>query len=105
MADDVGCGGAAIGLGVVDLAGQRIDDVAGEMGAIGRGQRKAVLTLEVVMHDQFAVGVGKDQVDAGPLEIGAEQQMSIRNDDGVRRRVRRRRIGLDMGMPRQAVSG
>ena len=31
--------GAAVGLRELDVAGQRVDDVAGEMGAVGRGQR------------------------------------------------------------------
>ena len=67
-----------------DVAGQRVDDVAGEMGAIGRRQRGALLALEVILQDQFLVVLGKDQVDAGPLEIAVEQQMRVRNDDRVR---------------------
>ena len=32
--------GAAVGLRQLDVAGQRVDDVAGQMGAIGRRQRR-----------------------------------------------------------------
>ena len=41
-------------------AGQRVDDVAGEMGAIGRSQRCPLLALEVVLQDQFAVVGGQE---------------------------------------------
>ena len=47
--------GAAVGLRHLDVAGQRIDDVAGEIGAIGRGQRGALLALEVVVQHQLAI--------------------------------------------------
>jgi hypothetical protein len=63
----------------------------------------AVLALEVIVHDQFAVGVGKDQVDAGALEVGAEQQMRVRNDNGIGRRMRRRMLDMHMGMRSEAV--
>ena len=88
MADDLAGARAAVGLRVLTCAGQRVDDVAGEMGAIGRRQRGALLALEVIVQDQFVVVLGKDQVDAGPLEVAAEKQMRVRDDDGVRRSVR-----------------
>ena len=62
--------------------------IAGEMGAVGRGQRGALLALEVIVQDQFVVVVGEDQIDAGPLEVSVEQQMRVGDDDGVRRNVR-----------------
>jgi hypothetical protein len=99
----MGDSGGAVGLRVIDLAGERVDDVAGEMGAIERRQRAVMLALEVIMHDQFAVGVGKDQVDAGPLEVCAEQQMRVGDDNGICRRVRGvrdYRIDMRMGMRR-----
>ncbi len=87
MADHGGDAGAAVGLGIFDMAGQRVDEVAGEVGAVGRRQRGALLALEVILQDQFVVVLGQDQVDAGSLEIPVEQQMRIRDDNGVRRRV------------------
>jgi len=33
------------------------------------------------------VVLGEDQVDAGSMEISVEQQLRVRNDNGVRRRV------------------
>ena len=98
MADHLAGAGAAVGLRIFDMAGQRVDDVAGEMGAIGRRQRGALLALEVIVQDQFVVVLGKDQVDAGPLEVAVEQQMRVRDDDGVRRRVRGYRIDMVMGI-------
>jgi hypothetical protein len=45
------------------------------------------------------VVLGKDQVDAGSREIAGEKQVGIRNDDRVRRSVRRvLSNGLDMGV-------
>ena len=69
--------GAAVGLRELGVPAQRVDEVAGEMGAVGRGQRGALLALEVLMQDDLAVAAAKDQVDARPLEIAVEQQMGI----------------------------
>ena len=88
VADHLADARAAIGLRELSMAGQRVDDIAGEMGAIGRGQRGALLALEVVMQHEFVVVLGQDQIDAGPLEVAVEQQMRIRDDNGVRRRMR-----------------
>ena len=97
MTDHLAGAGAAIGLRILDMAGQRVDDVAGEMGAIGRRQRDALFALEVILHDPFVVVPGEDQVDAGPLEVAVEQQIRVRDDDGVRRRVRGMVMGIGMG--------
>ena len=100
---------AAVGLRVFGVAGQRVDEIAGEMRAIGRRQRRALLALEVIVQDQFVVVAGKDEVDAGPLEIAVEEQLRVRNDDGVRRRMRRMLgnrldVGMPLGMQTRAVS-
>ena len=73
MADHLGRAGAAVGLRKLDMAGQRVDDVAGEMGAVGRGQRRALLALEIILQHQLAIVLGKDEVDAGSLEVAIEQ--------------------------------
>ena len=70
-----------------DMAGQRVDDVAGQMRAVGRGDRRALLALEVIVQDEFVVVPGQDQVDAGALEIAIEQELRIGNDDRIRRRM------------------
>ena len=99
MADHLGDAGAAVGLRELDVAGQRIDDVAGEMGAIGRGQRRALLALEIVVQHQLAVVLGEDEVDARALEVAGEQQMRVGNDDRVRRRMCRNAVDMDVPMP------
>ena len=106
MADHLAGAGAAIGLRIFHMAGQRVDDVAGEMGAIGRRQRDALFTLEVILHDPFVVVPGEDQVDAGPLEVAVEQQIRVRDDDGARRRVRgyRIRMVMSIGMSTRTVN-
>ena len=96
--------GAAVGLRELGVPGQRVDDVAGEMGAIGRGQRRPLLALEVIMQHEFAVVAGQDQVDARPLEIAGEQQMGVRNDNGVGRRMRRNLVDMELaGRRKMAV--
>ena len=52
MADYLGDAGAAVGLCELGVTGQRVDDVAGEVRAIGRSQRGALLALEVVRNDE-----------------------------------------------------
>jgi hypothetical protein len=54
------------------------------MGAVGRRQRGALLALEVIGHDQFVVVLGKDQVNAGSLEVSIEKQLRIGNDNRIR---------------------
>ena len=56
--------GAAVGLRELGVPGQRVDDVAGEMGAIGRRQRRPLLALEVIVQDEFVAVAGQDEVDA-----------------------------------------
>ncbi|HEX3116702.1 MAG TPA: hypothetical protein VHQ48_14585 [Bradyrhizobium sp.] len=73
MADHVTGARAAVGLRELLIAGQRADDIAGEVRAIGRRQRGALLALEVILQNQFVAVPGKHQVDAGPLEIAVEQ--------------------------------
>ncbi len=109
MADHLAGARAAVRLSIFGVAGERADDIAGEVRAIGRRQRRALLALEVIMQDQFVVVPGKDQVDAGPLEISVEKQLRVRDDDGVRRRVRsvpgnRLDMGMALGMQTRAVS-
>ena len=66
---------------------KRRDKIASEMRTIGRGDRRAMLALEVVVQNDFAAFAGENEVDAGALEFRAEQQLRVRNDDGVRRNV------------------
>src|SRR6266481_3856606 len=87
MADDLG-GIRGSRLGVPNMPRQRVDNIAGEMGAVGRRQRSALLALEVIRQEQFVVILGKDQVNAGSLEIAVEQQMRSGDDDRIRGGVR-----------------
>ena len=105
MADDGGRdAGAAVGLRELGVPGQRVDDVAGEVGAIGRGQRGAFLALEVLAQHELLVATGEDQVDARPLEVAVEQQMSIRNNYGVGRRMCRNLVDMEIaGRRKMAV--
>ena len=72
-------------LTALDLSGQRIDKIAGEIGAIGRRQRRALFAREVILQNQFVIVFGNNEIGAGALEISVEQQVRIRNDDGARR--------------------
>jgi hypothetical protein len=58
------------------------------------------------VQDQFVVVVGQDQVDAGSLELSAEQQLRVGDDDGIRRSVRGRAIDMRMhsGMRNRAIN-
>ena len=59
VTDDLGHAGAAVGLRELGVAGQRVDDVAGEVGAIGRGQRRPLLALEVIVQHHFVAVAGQ----------------------------------------------
>src|SRR5262249_43762448 len=55
MSDDLPRRRTGSGLADLDIAGQRLDDVAGEMRTIGRSQRGALLALEIIMQHELAV--------------------------------------------------
>src|SRR4029077_19726705 len=80
MTNDDGDAGAAAGLCELGVPGQRVDEVAGEVRAVRRGQRGALLALEVLMQDEFTVTIGEDEVDPRPLEVAVEEQIGIRNN-------------------------
>ena len=96
MTDDLGNAGTAVGLCKLGMPGQRVDDVAGEMGAIGRSQRRPLLALEVIVQHDFMAVAGNDQVDARALEVAGEEQVRIRNNDSAGRRMPRNRADMDV---------
>ncbi len=103
VADNLGNAGAAIGLCELLVAGKCVDDVAGKVGAIGRRQRGALLALEIILQDQFVVVFGKDEVDAGSLEISVEQQLRVRDDNGAGGRpMRGHRIDVGVRIVRRS---
>jgi hypothetical protein len=105
---DHGAGGrgAAAGVGDFDMTGQRVDQGAGQMRAVGRGKRLVLLALEVVVQDEFVIVLRQDQVDARALEIGIEQEMRVGNDDRIRGRMHMAGIQMDeMRMIPQAFRG
>ena len=87
----------AAGLAILHLAGQRVDEVAGQVGAVGGSERGVLLALEIVVQDEFAVVLGKDQVDAGSREIAVEQKLRVGNQDRIRGGVRGQMIDVDIG--------
>ena len=96
MADDLRGAGAAVGLRHLDMAGERIDDLAGEIGAIGRGQRRVLLALEIIGEPQLVIILADDEVGAGALEVAAEQQLRVVDDDRIRRCLGRHRIDMHL---------
>ncbi len=46
-----------------------------------------LLALEVIMQNEFAAVAGKNEIDARALELCAEQQLRVGNDNGIRRSV------------------
>ena len=75
------------------------------MSAVGRGQRRALLALEVIMKDLFLIVPGKDQIDAGPLEISVEKQLRVRDDNRARRNMRGvNRLDVDVAIGMQPRS-
>jgi hypothetical protein len=106
MADDRGGRRSAVGLGNFDVAGERLDEVAGEVGAVGRCQRDPLLAFEIIVQDQFVMVVRQHQVDAGSLELSPEQQLGVGDDNGIRRSMRGRAIDMRMhsGMRNRAVN-
>ena len=57
-----------------------------------------LLALEVVANNELPLGVGENEIESRALEITGEQQMRVRDDNGVRRRVRGSN-GVDAGVP------
>jgi hypothetical protein len=55
MADNLADARAAVRLGELNVPCERVDNIAGQVGAIGRRQRGALLALEVIVQDQLVV--------------------------------------------------
>ena len=75
------------GLRVVDVAGQRINDVTGKGRTVLGGEGWPCVTLEVVSDDEFLAVARNDQVAADPHILAREQQMRVGNNDVAIRRV------------------
>ncbi len=75
VADGLGGIRRASCLGVLNMLGRRVDDIADETGAIGRGKSSALFASEVILQNQFVVVL--DQVGAGSLEIFVEKQIRV----------------------------
>jgi hypothetical protein len=74
------------------------------MGAVGRSQRRTIAALEIVAQDELAVVLGQDQVEPRSREVGVEQKLRVGNDNGVRRRMARNRIDMDVRTRRPALA-
>lgn len=78
------------------VTGERVDDVAGQMRAVGRGQGRAFFTPEVVVQDQLAIILRQDQIEAGTFEIAGEEQLGVVNDDRAGQRISRNAVDMDL---------
>lgn len=78
------------------MAGERVDDVAGEVGAIGRGERRALVAPEIIVNDEVVPVMGQNEVETRALELAVKDQVRIGNNDGTigQMAVRLRREGL-----------
>ncbi len=102
VADDLGGLGGAAGLRVLGVTGERVDEVAGEMRAIRRCQRRAVLALEIVVQNQFPIVLRDDEVEPGALEVAGEQQLPVVDGDRAGRSVGGNAV--DMNRPATGIS-
>jgi hypothetical protein len=108
MADDLARARIAAGLRILNLTGKRIDEIPGEMGAIGRCQRRMFLALEVIVQNEFAAVAGENEINTCALELTAKQQLSVGNNNGIRRNVggvNRFYVGLPAQMRAEAFRG
>ena len=103
VADDLGSGDAGRGLRILDVAGEGVDDVAGEMGAIGRGDRCPLVTPEIIVNDELVPLMGQHEIETCALELAVEDQVRVGNNDRavgqMTLRLRNKRLGpkgLDM---------
>ena len=53
----------------IDIAYQRLDNIAGKVRPIGRCKRGAFLSFEIIMHDQFVAVFREDEINTGALVI------------------------------------
>ncbi|MFK4528421.1 hypothetical protein ABIF90_006402 [Bradyrhizobium japonicum] len=106
VADDLRGGDAGRGLRNLHMARERVDDVAGEMGAIGRGDRCALVALEIIVNDELMPLVGQHEVETCALELAIEDQVSIGNNERavghVTVRLRDKRLG-DKSLGRKGI--
>ncbi len=87
MADDLRGGNSGGGLRILHMAGECVDDVAGEVRAVGRGDRRALVAPEIIVNDEIVPIMGQHEVEAGALEIAVEDQVRVGNDERAIRHV------------------
>ena len=83
MADHLGGGGGARGLGVLRVPGKGFDDAGLERRAARRNQRWALIAVEIAGHHDAMQLIRNDQVGAGPRIVAGKQQMRVGNGDAV----------------------
>ncbi|MBA7701162.1 hypothetical protein ES703_109894 [subsurface metagenome] len=94
VTDDLDNAGVAVGLRHLDVAGQRIDKMAGEEGAVGRGKRRVLVALEVILKPQLLVALADDEVAAAALEVAGEEELRVLDDDRIGRRLGGHRLDM-----------
>jgi hypothetical protein len=55
------------------------------VSAVGRRQSYALLTLEIILQNQFSIGAGKNKIDTRSLKIAVEEQLGVGDDNRVGR--------------------
>jgi hypothetical protein len=105
VADDLGGGNAGRGLRILDVARERVDDVAAEVRAIRRRERRALVAPEIIVNDKLVTVVGQHEIAACALILAVEDQVWIGNNERALRHVTLRlrdkrlaRKGIDMGV-------
>ena len=104
IADNLGGIRRASCLGVLNMPCQRVDNIAGEVGTIGRRKRCALLASQVILRDRFVVVLGNNQVDAGSPKISVKRQIWV-GDVSDRGCGEANDVGVPMGMRTQAITG
>ena len=63
------------------MAGECVDDVAGEVRAVGRGDRRALVAPEIIVNDEIVPIMGQHEIETGALEIAVKDQVRVGNHE------------------------
>nr|WP_312015475.1 hypothetical protein [Bradyrhizobium manausense] len=98
MADDLRRSGAGRSLRDLNVTGERTDNVAGEMGAVGRCDRRALVALEIIVNDELVAVMREHEIEARALEVAMKDQIGIFDHHRALRHVAMRLGGKGIDM-------
>ncbi len=98
MADDLRRSRAGPGLRDLNITRERADDIAGEMRAVRRGDRRALVAPKIIVNDELVAVMREHEIETRALEVAVKDQIRIFDHHRALRHVAMRFCGEGIDM-------